>query len=209
MIRNVSLCFALAASMAFGSVSRAEQMETIAPDVVQLYAQHLTELFEKDVQDRQVKFDVDVAQATGLHIGNDGVIVVPIKGLKAGSPDPAVETENGAGLCYLFMSTCYAPKIDGKPVDATKLRRLKIKDGEGNDRETICVLVTVKHVDGDDWRLYGFGTEKAPVLKPQFGEAVSGGDKPLSIRAKSAGSSTNLEFTLFGKYAASIEIGSK
>ena len=209
MIRNVSLCFALAASMAFSSVSHAQQMDSIPGDVVLVYAQHLTELFEKDVQDRQVKFEVDVSQASGIHNGNDGVIIVPIKGLKAGSPDPAVETENGAGLCYMFMSACYAPKIDGKPIEASKLRRLKTKDREGVDRETICVLVTVKHVDGDDWRLYGFGTEKAPVLKPQFGEAVSGGDKPLSIRAKSAGNKTNLEFTLFGKYAASMEIGSK
>ena len=210
MIRNLSLSLAIAASLVCGSVCRAESFEPIPPEILALYSQFLTQAFEREATDRQVKFEVDAGQAIGFHNDGDGMIAVPIKGLKEGKIDPAVETDNGAGLCYLFLSPCYAPQINGKPIEKEKLRRMKLTDNEGRERETIAVLLTVKHVGGDEWRLYGFGADKSPVLKPQFDAASGGGDKPLQMKAKSAGDKkTTLEFTVFGKYAASFEVGAK
>jgi hypothetical protein len=210
MIRNIRICVALIALFGFASASRADDLEQISSESSLTYGQHLVELFEKENKERQVKFEVDPAQATGLHAGDDGILAVPIKGLKEGENDPAVESENGGGLCYLFMSPCFAPVIDGKPIDAKKLRRIKFKDGEGNEREAICLIVTVRHVGGDDWRLLAFGTEKAPVIDSRLSESAENVDRTLAIRVSGAKENkANLALTVFKKYSASFAIGHK
>jgi hypothetical protein len=210
MIRMTWICLTFAALLGFGSSSRADDFEKMKPEMSQLFAQHLSELFNKENQERQTKFDVDPAEASGLHDGVDGIVVVPCKGLKEGSVDPAVETENGSGLCYLFMSPCFTPMIDGKPVDAKKLRSIKYDNGQGAQREAICLILTVKHVDGDDWRLYGFGSEKTPVINSPFGDSSTGADKLLAVRVDGPkDKKANLELTLLKKYSASFSIATK
>jgi hypothetical protein len=204
------VCVTLVALFGLGSIGRADELEQMAPDMSQLFAMHLTELFNKENPERQAKFDVDPAQATGLRSGRDGIVAVPIKGLKEGEVDPAVESENGAGLCYLFLSPCFAPFVDGKPVDTSKLRSVKFDDGQGGKREAICLIVTVKHVDGDDWRMYCFGADKKPVLNSQFGGSSQSADKTLAIRVNGGKDmKANLEFTLHKKYSAAISIATK
>ena len=179
----------------------------MSAETTQSYASHLVELFKNQTKDPQVKFDVDFAQATGLHAGQDGIIAVPVKGLKEEAVDPAVETENGAGLCVLFLSTCYAPTLEGKPIDAKKLRRFKYNDGQGGEREALCLLVSVKHVGGDDWRLLAFGTEAKPVIDSTFSEATESTDKQLTIKVSGAkDKKAKLGFTVFKKYSASFGI---
>ena len=192
------------------SVSQGEELEKMAPEMSQLYAMHLTDVFKKEHKDLQTKFEVDPSQASGLRAGNDGIVAVPIKGLKEGEIDPAVESETGAGLCYLFLSPCFTPTIGGKPVDTEKLRRIKIDNGQGSGIEAICMIVTVKHIDGDDWRLFGFGNEKKPILSAQFDESAQGADKSLAIAVKERSKKElALEFTLHKKYAASFSIAAK
>ncbi len=210
MIRTTWVCATLFALLGLGSVGHADDLEPMAAEMSQLFAQHLSELFNKENQERQTKFDVDPSQASGLRSGQDGIIIVPAKGLKEGTVDPAVETECGSGLCYLFMSPCYAPVINGQPVDAKKLRSVKFDNGEGEKREAVCLLVTVKHVEGDDWRLYAFGADQKPVINSQFGLADSAGDKTLAIKVNGAkDKKANLELTLHKKYSASFSIANK
>jgi hypothetical protein len=210
MIRNLWLCVPIVAMLGFTPVSRADDLEVISPEVTQLYAKHLSDLFEKENADRQIKFEIDADQATGVHAGQDGLIVVPVKGLKEDAPDPAVETEKGGGLCYLFLSTCYIPLVDGKPIDAKKLHHIKYTNGEGEVRETVCLLISVKHVEGDDWRLLAFGTEKTPVIDARISEGADSTDKPLEFRVRDVkDQKANLVFQLFSKYSASFAIAHK
>jgi hypothetical protein len=209
-IRHLWFGVTAVALLGFASVGRAEELEALEPELSQQIAQQLSEKFEKEHADRQVKFEVDPSQAAGFHAGSDGLILVPIKGLKDGNVDPAVETECGAGLCYVFMSSCFAPLIDGAPADVKKLRSVKFLGPDGNDSEAICLLLSVKHVEGDDWRLLCFGKEKDPVIKAQFGEATDSADNALSMKVKGAkDQKADLAFTLFSKYAASFPIKHK
>ena len=210
LIRTSLICVTLVSLFGFGATSWADDLEQMSPEVSQLYAQHLSEKFNKENGERQAKFDVDPSQASGLHSGQDGIIIVPAKGLKEGTVDPAVESECGSGLCYIFMSPCFSPVIDGKPVDAKKLRSIKFDNGQGEVREAVCLLVTVKHVEGDDWRLYCYGPDKSPVVNSQFGLASDGADKPLAMKIRGAkDKKANLELTLHKKYSASFAIGNK
>jgi hypothetical protein len=200
MIRNIWLCAALIALQGFGSAIRAGEMQQMSSESSQRYGQHLSELFEKENRERQVKFEVDPTQATGLHEDQDGILVVPIKGLKEEVIDPAVVSENGGGLCYLFLSPCYTPVVDGKPIDGKKLRRVKFKNGQGDDREAICLVVTVKHVGGDDWRLFAFGAEKTPVIDSRISESQENVDRTLAIQVGGAkDNKANLALTLYKK----------
>jgi hypothetical protein len=209
MIRNVWVSATLLSLVGFGSAIRAGEMQQMSPESSQSYGQHLSELFEKENKERQVKFEVDPMQATGMHEDQDGILVVPIKGLKEGEIDPAVESENGGGLCYLFLSPCYTPVVDGKPIDTKKLRRVKFKHGQ-EDREAICLVVTVKHVGGDDWRLFAFGAEKAPVIDSRFSESPEDVDRTLAVRVSGAkDNKANLALTLYKKYSASFAISQK
>jgi hypothetical protein len=189
-------------------------LEEMDPDTAKEYGGMINTLFGKqikDAKDVQVKFDVDVDKAVGLvnMSTREGIIAIPVKNFKEDRENKAVETDNGMGLCYLFMSQTYNPIVDGKPVDPKKLRTVKFSDGEGNERAATCLLCSVKHVEGDDWQLYVYGSDKQPIVKSPFGEA---GDAPkadlaLTIQDPTA-TQGQLVFNLFGKYA-SMTVGLK
>lgn len=210
MIRTFWICCAVVGLAAFGSIGRADEFEKMMPEITELYAKYLSEHFEQQVPDRQVKFEVDFSKATGLHAGQEGVISVPIKGLKEDISDPAYESEHGMGLCYLFMSPGYVLMSDGKAIDPAKLRKVKINDEQGAERESICLILTAKHVGGDDWRLYGFGTDKKPIISASFAETSSKADKAVDIRIDGAkNQKAVLEVIVHKRYSASFTFGTK
>jgi hypothetical protein len=109
------------------------------------------------------------------------------------------------------MSQTYSPLIDGKPIDAKKLRKVKFDDGQGGDgREATCLLCAIRHVEGDDWELYVYGKDKAPLIKSNWGEANNApkADLALTVEDPKKDQAT-LVFNIFGKYAASIPIAHK
>lgn len=194
----------------FVSLAAGDELEKMDADIAKQYGKHIAELFTKDLKDVALTFDVDSELASGLHAEEDGILMVPMKGMKEGTINPDVEKETGAGLCYLFLSPRYQPHVDGKPIDVSKLLTVKFTDGEGNSREALAMIVTIKHAEGDDWRLYAFGKEKTPLIKSQFGIA-SGSAKgvvDLSVDSPREGKA-NLTFTIVGKYAASFPISVK
>jgi hypothetical protein len=182
-------------------------------EIAKQYGGKLAEDFAKSLKDPQVKVEVDADKAVGLlNPGtSEGIIVVPVKNWKEDPDNKEVEKECGAGMCYLFMSQTYNPMIDGKPIDAKKLRTLKFMDGNGNEREATCLICSVRRNEGDDWRLQIYGAEKEPLIKAPIGEAgegAKGGDLTLGVKDPK-GEKAQLVFTLFGKYASSVEIGHK
>jgi hypothetical protein len=191
---------------------KANPLEEMDPDTAKEYGGMISGLFVKQLKDPQVKIDADVDKSVGLvnMSTREGIIAIPVKNFKEDRENKAVETETGLGLCYLFMSQTYNPLIDGKPIDAKKLRSVKFTDADGNERGATCLLCSIKHVDGDDWQLYVYGTDKQPLVKSSFGEA---GDAPKADLALTIQDPTpdkgQLVFNLFGKYAASITVGLK
>jgi hypothetical protein len=187
-------------------------LEEMDADTAKEYGGMIAGLFAKQLKDPQVKIDADVDKSVGLVnlSTHEGIIAIPVKNFKEDRENKAVETENGLGLCYLFMSQTYNPLVDGKPIDAKKLRSVKFTDADGNERGATCLLCSIKHVEGDDWQLYVYGTDKQPVIKAPFGEA---GDAPKADLALTIQDPTKdqgqLVFNLFGKYSASISVGLK
>jgi len=131
-----------------------------------------------------------------------------VKDLKEGETDEAVHTEQGAGLAYLFCSPRFDPMIDGKKIDAKKLRTIKYNDDNGTEKTATCLILAVRNVEGDDWRLYAYGADKKPVIDAKFAEAGEVTKGNLAIAVKDAkGKKQTLVVTLFGKYAADFTIG--
>jgi hypothetical protein len=71
-------------------------------------------------------------------------------------------------------------------------------------------VVTVKHVGGDDWRLFAFGAEKAPLIDSRFSTSQEDVDGTLALRVSGAkDNKANLALTIHKKYSASFAIGQK
>jgi hypothetical protein len=183
------------------------------PDIAKEYAAKLTEQLHKEQKDLPVKIDPDAEKAVGLSNPdtNEGILLVPLKGFREESEGPK-ETEKGRGLglCYIFSSPSYVPAVDGKRVDAKKLRTMKFKDSEGNEHETMCLVCAVKHGEGDDWNLLVYGAGKEPVAKSSFEEATDAPKADLALTIKDAtADKATLVINLFGKYCVPIALSHK
>jgi len=198
---------ALLSSVSTGYLSAAEQLDPMDSWTAQEYAQYLVEKFA-DVKGQQVKVDANADKAIGLAAGREGIILVPAEDLKEGEEHADVHTEKGAGLACLFMSPRFNPVIDGKQISQDKLQSVKYTDDSGNEKLATCLLLAVRNVDGDDWRLYAYGKDAKPVLDAKFQVADEDSEGPIAMVAKEANDkSATLVLTLFGKYAANFKIG--
>jgi hypothetical protein len=197
---------AAAVSTLFATSVLAEDMKVMETDTAQVYGQHLSALFEKQ-KDQQVKVEPAPADACGLVLGREGIVAVPCKQLDEQELQKAVESEAGAPLAYLFLSPRFNPLESGKKMDAKKLRSVEY-DADGEKKQATALILAVRHVEGDDWRLYVYGADKKPLFDTKFFEADDESDKKLDIRVQDAkdGRGT-LVVTVLKKYEASIEIG--
>lgn len=187
-------------------------LEEMDADTAKEYGGMIASLFTKQLKDAQLKMEPDVDKACGLvNVGTrEGIIAIPVKGWKEDRENKAVESDTGIGMCYLFMSPTYNPLIDGKPADVKKLRTVKFADGDGNERSATCLLCSVKHVEGDDWQLYVWGSEKQPVIKSPWGEASDAPKADLALAIQDpTKEKAQLVLNIFGKYASAIEISHK
>jgi hypothetical protein len=204
MIEKVALagCIALATGAAFG-----QEMTEFDSERVQRVAELLIEK-AAGIKSPQVKIEPDVAKAAGLRFRNDGIVIVPQKGLSEDAENADVDTERGAALGYLFMSSGFGPVVDGKRSEAEKLRTMKVVDNQGDEDTVRCFLLTVRRIHEEDWRLYVYGCEKKPLLDAQFSEAAE--EKPGLVAldvGDVAGHEGALTITVFGKYQAGFRIG--
>ena len=112
-------------------------------------------------------------------------------------------------MAYLFMSPRFNPIINGKQIPQEKLRTLKYRSG-GDEKTATCLILSVKHIEGDDWRLYAYGADKKPVIDAKFKEADEEVDGLLHITTKDVkDDKAAFVVTLYGKYSASFSIGHK
>jgi hypothetical protein len=216
-VTRVFSAFVLAISMlAFAAkIQAADQspLTELDPEIAKRFGQVIHEKFAKENKDLQVKFEPNYEKASGLFNAetNEGIIVVPAKSFKEDRENKDVEKDPGIGMCFLCMSQTYNPLMDGKPIDAKKLRKVKFDDGQGgSEREATCLLCTIRHNEGDDWELRLYGADKEPLIKSSWGEANNAPKSDLALTLEDPKKdSATLVFNIFGKYSASVPIAHK
>jgi hypothetical protein len=219
VVKRVFAVFVLAISvLSFAAKSQAgdpSPLTDMDPDIAKRFGELIHQQFAKEnpAKDLQVKFEPNYDKATGLFNAetNEGIIAIPAKNFKEDRENKEVEKDPGVGMCFLCMSQTYNPLDNGKPIDGKKLRKIKFDDGQGGaGREATCLLCSIRHVEGDDWELYIYGSGKDPLIKSPWGEANNApkADLGLTIDDPKKDSAT-LVFNIFGKYSSSIPIGHK
>jgi hypothetical protein len=205
-----SVCVVWLGAKAWGDDSPLTETD---PDVAKEYGGKIAEQFQKENKDLPVKIVPDADKAVGLFNAdtNEGILLVPLKGLREESEGPKdAEKERGMGLCYIFMSPSYKPLADGKPADAKRLRIMKFKDSEGNEHDTLCLMCSVKHVEGDDWQLHVYSGDNEPLAKSSFEEATDAPKADLALTIKDAkDNKATLVINFFGKHCVTIPISHK
>jgi hypothetical protein len=180
----------------------AQNLEELDPERAQRVAEMLVAKAGQ-IESPQVDLQVDVAKASGMKVRDDGLLVVPQKGLSEMGDNTEVESEQGAPLAYLFMSEGFCPVVEGTQVAQSKLRILAVTDKQGVQRKAKCFLLAVRKVSDDDWRLYVYGAEKKPLVDVQFTESSQEKPGPIALSIDDvAGNEGTLTVTVFGKYQA-------
>lgn len=152
------------------------------------------------------KIDADSAKSVGLHVPDKlGLLVAPQKDLKEGETE-GYAGETGKPLGYLFFYNM-APTVDGKAVDLARLHVVKFSNDEGKSFTIPTLLLSVRRVADDDWRLYAYGKEEKPIIDAKFSAGSGPGDKPVAVQVKDVdGRKDTLVVTLFDKYQAAIPL---
>lgn len=159
----------------------------------------------------QVKIDPDPAGAAGLRFRQDAILLVPQKDLP-GSPDDAsnrteVRSPAGAGLAYLLLSSRFTPVIDGKTVEAKKLRTIEVDSPRGGKQSLRCLLLAVRQVSDEDWRLLVYGAEKEPLIDVLIDEAPAKQKGPVAIRVEDvSGRRGTLVVNVLEEYEAGFQL---
>ncbi|MBI3462501.1 MAG: hypothetical protein HY000_05485 [Planctomycetes bacterium] len=161
----------------------------------------------------QIKIDADPQKANGVHSPDKlGIMVVPQKDLKESEELSAkFKTEKGASLAYLFMYHV-VPVIDGKPVETSQLRSVKLIGDNGTEHIVYVLLLAVRQPADDDYRLHAYGHLDKPLVDAKFAEVSASGPEPVACDIKEPNDQTKqgkLVVTVFGKYQASFQCGYK
>jgi hypothetical protein len=157
----------------------------------------------------QVKVDADPAHAIGLTYKKDGILAMPKKGLDEEEKDgnEQVSAQTGAGLGLLFMTSAFSPIVDGRPASADLLRTVKVVDGQGQEHTVTCLLLAVRRISDENWRLYVYGTRKKPLIDAAFDEVRRPDSGPIAIDVEDVSySDGTLAITVFGKYKAGFRV---
>ena len=204
--------FIVAVPMMLGLVisvraASSDGLTPIEPDMAKAFGKRLSEEAAK-LEKPQIKIEADSEKANGVHAPDKmGIIVVPQKDLKESEELAAkFKTEKGASLAYLFMYHV-VPVIDGKAVDVSQLRSLKIEGDNGKVHTVYVMLLAVKQVSDDDYRLHAYGQGDKPLVDVKFSEGTGPGAEPVACEIKDPNEATQqgkLAVTVFGKYQASF-----
>ena len=181
------------------------EFEPIEKEKTQKYGRRLSEKAQK-IEALPVKIEAQPDRAVGLHQRGAGLLLVPQKNLNEDEPQGDVRSEIGGPLGYLFLHHV-VPVVNGKKLDTSDLHSVDVEDDDGDKHTVYFLLLTVRQVSEDDWRLYGFGRGKKPLVDAEFNEQEGPGDKPLAVEVKDAKDQQGrLAVTVFDRYQARFPI---
>jgi len=206
MTIKMTTCAAMLLVVFGARPATSQQLSEMDAKLKQQFARTLAPELAK-IEAPQVKMEPDLAHAVGLHRQREGVFLVPQKGLSGADPGEAVKAETGAGLAYLFMSQSFTPVVNGQPADDSKLRALKVTAPQGNELSIRCLLLAVRRLADDDWRLYVYGTDEKPLIEAKFDEAAAEKEGPVAIRVEDVQDyEGTLVVTVLGKWEAGFRV---
>jgi hypothetical protein len=187
-------------------------LEPIEADLAHRFGKMLADEADK-ITKPQIKIAADPDKAVGLHVPTKvGLLVVPQKDLKESEElAEKFKTEKGASLAYLFLYNL-SPVIDGQPVDASRLRTVEIADDDGGKHKVHVLLLAVRQVSEDDYRLHAYGHDEKPLVDAKFTQGTGSGVEPVAVEVKDVNEATHtgkIVLTVFGKYQAAFTCGHK
>jgi hypothetical protein len=190
----------------------ADGLQPIEPEMARQFGKMLADAADK-FDKPQIKIAADPDKATGLHVPEKvGLLVVPQKDLKESEElAEKFKTDKGASLAYLFLYNL-VPVIDGKPVDASRLRSVEIADDNGMKHTVLVLLLAVRQLSDDDYRLQAYGHDEKPLVDAKFSEGAGPGTEPVAVEVKDLNEASHtgkLVLTVFGKYQAGFTCGHK
>jgi len=152
----------------------------------------------------QVTIDADPARAVAVEVPEQdgGIMLVPQRGISE-DKEPDMTVRNGTPLGMLFASAPLVPVIDGKPVDRSKLYNVTFTDAEGRAHPVNCLLLSVKQLSEDDYRLYAFGKAGKPLIDVRITDGDGPDTMPLALEVKETDDGpADVVITIYGKYQA-------
>lgn len=212
MRRTTALVLSALGFMLPGAVVTADDLQAIGKDDAQRFGKILSEAAAK-LEKPQVKIDGDADKAVGLHAPEKlGMLLVPQKDLKESEElEEKFKADTGASLAYLFLYHL-VPVIDGQPVDGSRLRSVTLTGDNGESHTVHVLLLSVRKIGEDDYRLYAYGHEDKPLIDTQFAEGTGPGDLPIAIEVKDKDEVNHqgkIVLTVFGKYQAGFKTAYK
>lgn len=202
----LSVCIVVALAVS-GSSAVAQDVEPLPADIAQAFGGALVKAATK-IDKLQVKIECDPAKAVGVSVPDEGgIILVPQKGMdEENTPDMTVA--NGVPMALYFSTPNIVPMIDGKFIDRGKLHGVTVTDDQGKEHEANCMLLTVRKITDEDYRLYGFGKAAKPLIDVKFTGGKGPGATPLAVEIKDIEGQTGLlVITVFDKYQAKLPGG--
>lgn len=188
----------------------AQDLESIPADEARAFGARLVELAGK-LDAPQVKIVANAEQANGVHVPDKvGVLIVPQQDLKETEElAESFKSDPGAPLGYLFAYHI-VPLVDGQRVEASRLRTVKLTGDDGTQHSIQVLLLAVRLLGDDDYRLHVYGKDPKPLIDAKFAEGTGPGAEPLAVEIKNTDEQTRegtVVVTVFGKYQASFRAG--
>ena len=160
-----------------------------------------------------VDFAGDPSQAVGVFAEDDeevlGMILVPADGLNEG--DAEMEIGDSAPLALLFTSAPILPAADGRLIDRDGLHAMTFTDDEGHEHGINCMMLIVKRIAEEDYRLYGIGKNAIePLIDGRFDEGEGPGQTPLALEVNDTDEESETAaviITVFNRFQAAFRAG--
>ncbi len=189
---------------------RAQGVEEIPEEAATKYGGLLAELADKIVEPA-IKVTADASKAKGVHVPEKmGLLVAPQKDLKESEELAAkFKEEKGTPIGYLFLYHV-TPIAKEKKIAADQLWDVTVTDEEGTTRKINVLLLAVRQLADDDYRLYAYGKDKQPIIDAKFSEGAGGSDGPVAVSVRDTNEQTHegtIVITVFGKYEATFRGG--
>jgi len=210
-MRTATLLFSTAIAIAYGAPTTSfEDLKPIEAEVAKGFGKLMADEAAK-FDKPQIKIEADADKANGAHIPDTiGVLIVPQKDLKESEELAAkFKADRGAPLAFLFLYRV-APVVNNATVDKSKLRPVKLADEQGKEHTVHTLLLSVRQVADDDYRLYAYGYNDKPIVDAKFSERTASGTNPVVVEVKDVDHDKRqgkLVVSVFGKYQATFTIG--
>jgi hypothetical protein len=198
---HMSKAVALIACFLLCSVARAQ--DPIPADQAQTVGKQLAEV-AKQIDDPQIKTDVDPEKASGLHKEKRGVLVIPNKALTHEGLTGGEKTVVPVGQIWFRGVT---PSVNGQAPGRERLRAMTVKIDEA-DHELFVFLLGARKKDSGDLELLVYGKDKEPLVALPLKKAENGAqDLPIVLDAKVNDDDTaDLTLKMLGKREAVMKV---